>query len=141
MNRSPDPDKNLYTKLFKIDLRNLKDTTIGHGVYLDLKTSVTGTYSSTTDLTTFTTPYGAKTGLLAVDRTNGNNYTATNTSGSTYTIKGNHTSLFIGVPYESKYRLSTPYIRENTGRGLVAITTGRYQIRNILFNFENSFSF
>ena len=25
------------TKLFKIDLRNLKDTTLGHGVYLDLK--------------------------------------------------------------------------------------------------------
>ncbi|NVH64741.1 hypothetical protein HQ621_27915 [Pseudomonas simiae] len=34
--------------------------------------------------------------------------------------------------------MSTPYIRENTGRGLVAITTGRYQIRNVLFNFENS---
>jgi len=126
------------TKLFKLDLRNLKDTTIGHGVYLDLKTSVSGTYDAATGLTTFTSPYGAKTGLLAVDRTNGNNYTATNTSGSTYTIKGNHTSLYIGVPYESKYRLSTPYIRENTGRGLVAITTGRYQIRNILFNFENS---
>jgi len=67
------------TKLFKIDLRNLKDTTIGHGVYIDLKTSVTGTYEAATDLTTFTSPYGAKTGLIAVDRTNGNNYTATNT--------------------------------------------------------------
>ena len=126
------------TKLFKIDLRNLKDTTIGHGVYLDLKTSVTGTYNATTKLTTFTSPYGAKTGLIAVDRTNGNNYTATNTSGSTYTIKGNHTALYIGVPYESKYRLSPQYVRENTGRGLVAVTSGRYQIKNISFNFENS---
>ena len=59
------------TKLFKIDLRNLKDTTLGHGVYLDLKASVTGTYSASTDLTTFTSPYGAKTGLIAVDRTDG----------------------------------------------------------------------
>ena len=126
------------TKLVKIDLRNLKDTTIGHGVYIDLKTSVTGTYSATTDLTTFTSPYGAKTGLIAVDRTNGNNYTATNTSGSTYTIVGNHTALYIGVPYESKYRMSTQFVRENTGRGLVAVTSGRYQIRNISFNFENS---
>jgi len=126
------------TKLVKIDLRNLKDTTIGHGVYIDLKTSVTGTYASSTDLTTFTSPYGAKTGLIAVDRTNGNNYTATNTSGSTYTIVGNHTALYIGVPYESKYRMSTQYVRENTGRGLVAVTSGRYQIRNISFNFENS---
>ena len=126
------------TKLVKLDLRNLKDTTIGHGVYIDLKTSVTGTYSATTDLTTFTSPYGAKTGLIAVDRTNGNNYTATNTSGSTYTIVGNHTALYIGVPYESKYRMSTQFVRENTGRGLVAVTSGRYQIRNISFNFENS---
>ena len=126
------------TKLFKIDLRNLKDTTLGHGVYLDLKTSVTGTYDSATDKTTFTSPYGARTGLIAVDRTNGANYTATNTTGSTYTIAGNHTALFIGVPYSSVYRLSTQYVRENTGRGLVAITSGRYQIRNISFNFENS---
>ena len=126
------------TKLFKIDLRNLKDTTLGHGVYLDLKTSVTGTYDSATDKTTFTSPYGARTGLIAVDKTNGANYTATNTTGSTYTIAGNHTALFIGVPYSSVYRLSTQYVRENTGRGLVAVTSGRYQIRNISFNFENS---
>ena len=126
------------TKLAKIDLRNLKDATIGHGVYIDLKTSVTGTYASGTGLTTFTSPYGAKTGLIAVDRNNGNNYTATNTVGSTYTIVGDHTDLYIGVPYESKYTLSPQYVRENTGRGLVAVTSGRYQIRNISFNFENS---
>jgi len=126
------------TKLVKIDLRNLKDATIGHGVYIDLKASVTGTYASGTGLTTFTSPYGAKTGLIAVDRVNGNNYTATNTSGSTYTIVGDHTALYIGVPYESKYTLSPQYVRENTGRGLVAVTSGRYQIRNISFNFENS---
>jgi len=126
------------TKLLKLDLRNLKDANIGHGIFIDLKASVTGTYASATNLTTFTSPYGAKTGLIAVDRVNGNNYKVTNTSGSTYTLVGNHTSLFIGVPYESKYTLTTPYIRENTGRGLVAVTSGRYQIRNISFNFEDS---
>jgi len=126
------------TKLFKLDLRNLKDTTLGHGVFLDLKTTVTGSYDAATNLTTFTSPYGAKTGLIAVDRTNGANYNATNTTGSTYTIQGNHTSLFIGVPFSSLYRMSTPYIRENTGRGLVAVTSGRFQIRNVSFNFENS---
>ena len=35
-----------------------------------VKTSVTGTYDSATDLTTFTSPYGARTGLIAVDKTN-----------------------------------------------------------------------
>jgi hypothetical protein len=126
------------TKLIKIDLRNLKDTTIGFGVYLDLKTNVTGTYDSNTNLTTFTSPYGAKTGLIAIDATNGNNYAVTNTSGATYTLEGNHTNLYIGIPFESKYTMSQQYVRETSGRGLVAITSGRYQIRNISFNYENS---
>ena len=55
-----------------------------------------------------------------------------------YTLVGNHTSLWIGTPYESKYTLSPQYVRENTGRGLLAVTTGRYQIRNIALTYENS---
>ena len=125
-------------KLFKLDLRNLKDTTIGFSVYLDLKKLVTGTYNAGTNLTTLTSPYGVKTGLIAIDAVNGNNYSLTNTAGSTYTLEGNHTSVYIGVPFESQYRLSQQYVRETAGRGLVAITSGRYQIRNISFNFENS---
>jgi len=126
------------TKLIKIDLRNLRNGTIGFNIYLDLRKNVTGTYDANTDLTTFTSPYGAKTGLIAVDGVNGNNYAVTNTTGSTYTIEGNHTNLIIGIPYESKYTMSPQYVRENSGRGLVAITSGRYQIRNISLNYETS---
>jgi len=126
------------TKLLRLDLRNLKDTTIGFNVYLDLKKLVTGTYDSGTNLTTITSPYGVKTGLIAVDAVNGNNYSLTNTTGSNYTLEGNHTSVYIGIPFYSQYRLSPQYIRETSGRGLVAITSGRYQIRNISFNYENS---
>ena len=127
------------TKLIRLDLRNLKDATIGFGVYLDLKKQVTGTYSAGTGLTTVTSPYGVKTGLLAVDAANGNNYALTNVvSTSNYTLEGNHINVYIGVPYESKYTLSTQYIRENTGRGLIAITSGRYQLRNISFNYKDS---
>ena len=36
------------TKLFKIDLQNLDDATIGFNVHLDLRKTVTGTYSSGT---------------------------------------------------------------------------------------------
>ncbi len=126
------------TKLIKIDLRNLRNGTIGFNIYLDLRQNVTGTYDANTNLTTFTSPYGAKTGLIAVDGVNGNNYSVTNTTGSTYTIEGNHTNLIIGIPYESKYRMSPQYVRENSGRGLVAITSGRYQIRNISLNYETS---
>ena len=242
------------TKLFKVDLRNLKDATLGFGIYLDKMVSVTGTYSSGTDLTTLTSPYGAKTGLMAVDKTDGTDYALTSASNATctitvsdaaniavgstititdnagvsttmtatnsdpasalefsvggsrtnddvadniavgsggvlginnlagysapnpaggtpvitvtravagdsnltvtssdptrlavtnfvapsYTLVGNHTSLWIGTPYESKYTLSPQYVRENTGRGLLAVTTGRYQIRNIALTYENS---
>ena len=233
------------TKLFKVDLRNLKDATLGFGIYIDKMASVTGTYSSGTNLTTLTSPYGAKTGLMAVDKTDGTDYaltsasnatctitvsdaaniavgstititdnagvsttmTATNSVGGSrtnddvadniavgsggvlginnlagysapnpaagspiitvtravagdsnltvtssdptrlavtnfvapsYTLVGNHTSLWIGTPYESKYTLSPQYVRENTGRGLLAVTTGRYQIRNIALTYENS---
>ena len=62
----------------------------------------------------------------------------TNTAGATYTLEGNHTNLIIGIPYESKYRMSPQYVRESSGRGLVAITSGRYQIRNISLNYETS---
>jgi len=242
------------TKLFKVDLRNLKDATLGFGIYLDKMVSVTGTYSSGTDLTTLTSPYGAKTGLMAVDKTDGTDYALTSASNATctitvsdaaniavgstititdnagvsttmtatnsdpapalefsvggsrtnddvadniavgsggvlginnlagysapnpaggtpiitvtravagdsnltvtssdpvrlavtnfvapsYTLVGNHTNLWIGTPYESKYTLSPQYVRENTGRGLLAVTTGRYQIRNIALTYENS---
>ncbi len=126
------------TKLVKIDLRNLRNGTIGFNIYLDLRTSVTGTYDANTNLTTLTSPYGAKTGLIAVDGVNGNNYAVTNTAGATYTLEGNHTNLIIGIPYESKYRMSPQYVRESSGRGLVAITSGRYQIRNISLNYETS---
>ena len=242
------------TKLFKVDLRNLKDATLGFGIYIDKMVSVTGTYSSGTDLTTLTSPYGAKTGLMAVDKTDGTDYALTSASNATctitvsdaaniavgstititdnagvsttmtatnsdpapalefsvggsrtnddvadniavgsggvlginnlagysapnpaggtpiitvtravagdsnltvtssdptrlavtnfvapsYTLVGNHTSLWIGTPYESKYTLSPQYVRENTGRGLLAVTTGRYQIRNIALTYENS---
>jgi hypothetical protein len=126
------------TKLLRLDLRNLRDATIGHGVFIDLKAAVTGVYDVGTELTNFTTPYGDKTGLLAVDSVNGSNYAATNTGVGTYSIEGNHVNLYIGIPYESLYRMSTQYIRESTGRGLTAITSGRYQIRNVSFNFQDS---
>lgn len=127
------------TKLCKLDLKNTINTTIGFNVHLDLRDEVTGTYSSGTGLTTFTSPYGAKTGLIAVNRSTGANYTVTNTGGSTYTLEGDYTSLYIGVPYESAYTMSPQYIRQtNSTGGVISITSGRLQIRNVSFDFRNS---
>ena len=126
------------TKLCRIDLQNLKESTLDFKVYVDLKANVTGTYSAGTGLTTFTSPYGAKTNLIAVERDTGINYAATNTSGATYTVIGNAPNLFIGIPFTSTYELSPQYVREDTGRGRLAISSGRYQIRTITFDFNNT---
>ena len=126
------------TKLFKLDLQNAPDTGLAFNIALDLKKSVTGTYDAATDKTTFTSPYGAKAGLLAVKTTTGADYEATNTTGSTYTIEGNHTSLIIGVPYTSTYEMSKPYIRDKTDRGVIAVTSGRFQVRTVSFNYEDT---
>ena len=126
------------TKLYKIDLQNLNETGLTFKVYLDLKASVGATYDAATGLSTFTSPYGAKAGLVAVDITNGIKYAATNTTGSTYTIPANVTNVFIGVPFTSTYILSPQFVREDTGRGRLAISSGRYQIRTITFDFADT---
>ena len=125
-------------KLYKIDLQNLNDTGLTFKVYLDLKASVGATFDPATGLSTFTSPYGARTGLVAVDITNGVKHTATNTTGSTYTIPANVTNLFIGVPFTSTYVMSPQFVREDTGRGRLAISSGRYQIRTITFDFADT---
>ena len=241
------------TKLMKLDLRNLKDSTIGFNPHIDLRESKTGVYASGTGLTTVTPTYAGKEGLIAVDKTNGTNYaltdaanatctitvtdalniavgttltltdnagvsttmtgTATNpttnpnefsvgvdaastadniavgayslyginglagysapnpasnvitvtravagasnltvtssdpvrlavtnfvTPATSFTLVGNHTDLYVGIPYESQYTLSTQYLRQTKGRAEVAITTGRYQIRQITLDYQDS---
>ena len=126
------------TKLCRIDLQNLKETNLDFKVYLDLKASVGATYDAATGLSTFTSPYGAKTGLVAVDTSTGVNHTATNTTGSTYTVPANVTNVFVGLPFTSTYILSPQYVREDTGRGRLAISSGRYQIRTISFDYNDT---
>ena len=40
--------------------------------------------------------------------------------------------------FTSTYELSPQYVREDTGRGRLAISSGRYQIRTITFDFNDS---
>ena len=127
------------TKIFRLDLRNLKDETLGYNVYIDRRATATSvSYSATTNLTTFTSPYGARSGLIAVDKATGVDLVATNTSGSVHTVVGNYSNLFVGTRYTSSYTVSNQYIREDTGRGTISITNGRYQIRYISLDFDDS---
>ena len=126
------------TKLFKIDLQNVGSATIGFNVHVDMRATVTGTYNAGTLKTTFTAPYGEKTDLKAIDSTTGGDLVITHSGSGVYTLDGNHTGLIIGIPIQSEYELSPQYVREAMGNGTIAITSGRYQIRTISFDYEAS---
>ena len=56
----------------------------------------------------------------------------------TYTVPANVANVFVGLPFTSTYELSPQYVREDTGRGRIAISSGRYQIRTISFDYADS---
>ncbi len=125
-------------KLFTIDLQNLKDDALTFKVALDHRVKITGgSYNSTTDKTQFTMPYGEKTSLVAVDATNGADLVISN-SGATYYVEGNHTSVYFGTQFLTKYKFSTFYLREETPRGSIAVTSGRLQVRSMKLDYQNS---
>tara|TARA_R110000764_G_scaffold69085_1_gene143127 strand:- start:3018 stop:4976 length:1959 start_codon:yes stop_codon:yes gene_type:complete len=133
-------NENTNTKLLKIDLRNPDFSALSHNIHVDFRTAtLSGTYSSSTDLTTFTLPYSLNQTLKAVDATNGSNLTIdSSSSGTTQKIKGNHTSAVFGSTYLSEYKFSTPYVREDGGSGTISVTSGRYQIRQVSVDYQNS---
>jgi len=133
-------NENTNTKLLKIDLRNPDFSGLSHNIHVDFRTAtLSGTYSSSTDLTTFTLPYLLNQTLKAVDATNGSNLSIdSSSSGTTQKIKGNHTSAIFGSTYLSEYKFSTPYVREDGGSGTISVTSGRYQIRQVSVDYQNS---
>ena len=72
--------------LYKIDLRNLEDTSLNMNVYLDQRAKLNGSYSAGTGLTTFTTPYPVNAGLQCVDATTGSDISIVATASCTITV-------------------------------------------------------
>lgn len=126
-------------KLLRIDLRNPNFSNLTFPINIDLQTqTLTGTYNSVTNKTTFTLPYEHNQTLLAVDATNGSDLTIDSQTGTTVVVLGNHTSCIFGVAFESLYEFSKPYIRESGATGQVAITSGRFQVRTMRIDYQDS---
>ena len=126
-------------KLLKIDLRNPNFNSLNFPINIDMQTAIlSGSYNSTTNKTTFTIPYEHNQTLLAIDATNGADLTIDSQSGTTVVVQGNHTSCIFGSVFESLYEFSKPYVREQGATGAVAITSGRYQIRTLNVDFQDS---
>jgi hypothetical protein len=126
-------------KLYKLDLRNLEDDTLGINIYLDQRVKLSGTYDAGTGLTTFTMPYTVNTGLQCINATNGADITINSQSGTTVTVKGNVASAYLGFNFQTLYTLSTQYLREPGKQGgLTALTSGRLQVRTMSFDYVNT---
>ena len=87
-------------KLYKLDLRNLEDDTLGINIYLDQRVKLNGTYNAGTGLTTFTMPYTVNTGLQCINATDGADISINSQSGTTVTVKGNVASAYLGFNFK-----------------------------------------
>ena len=127
-----------------MDLRNPSYTGLAHNIFLDMRTSeLTGTYNSTTDLTTYNLPYNDTNNqtMSAVDVTTGadviNDASSGSGASSTY-IQGHHTKVVFGTTFNSVYQFSIPYIRRGVSGAIASDSAGRFQIRTMSVNYEDT---
>jgi hypothetical protein len=132
-------NENTNTKLLRMDLRNPDFASLSYPIHLDMKTStLTGSYSAGTGNTTFTVPYTDNQTLFCVDATNGADLTIVSQSTTTVVVSGNHTSCVFGTKFNSSYQFTKPYMKEQGQAGAMSITSGRYQIRTMSVDYEDS---
>lgn len=112
---------------------------------MDRQVSVTGVYDVTTNLTTWTTPYHHQNASSIVLSTDfpvgqvGEVLTLQYPSNNTITAVGNYSGgdALIGEVFTSSVTLSNLYPRDPNNLR-IAITSGRFQLRNIGFNFKTT---
>ena len=136
------------TYLEKMNMKsNEADTNLSFPVLLDRKTSVTGVYSSGTDLTTWTVPYPETSSMEVVYNGSwdvnkrGRNLTITQASSTSITALGDHSAYpcFIGRKYNFKYEFSKFYTREQKATGTsTTINSGRLQLKKLALIYGDS---
>jgi len=127
-------------------------THLDQRVYMDVNT---GSYNSTTGLTTWDLPkpYSYVVGKSAVYTTNGSSvtvisgtsYNSSSDAAGTISVRGDYSGIqvWIGMKYEMKYQFSQFWLLGRSGmRGLSqgesALQSGRYQLRNISLLYEDT---
>ena len=134
-----------------VERMNLKanevDTDLSFPVLLDRKATVTGSYSSGTNLTTWTIPYPETNPMEVVyngawgTNKKGRNLVITQASSTTITSLGDHSAhpVFVGRKYNFKYQFSKFYPRETKAAGGGAtISAGRLQLKRIALIYGDS---
>jgi len=136
------------TYLDKMNLKtNEVDTNLDFAVMLDRKTKLSGTYTASTDSTTFTLPYsdsGDKQVVLSGDwaaATRGRNIEISSSTATTVTVNGDYSTndVFIGNKYNFKYQFSNLYVREQkTSGNASSINAGRLMLKKMAFIFGDT---
>jgi len=132
--------RNAEISLEKIHLENANTGGLPFHIHLDRLCTVTGTYNSSTDMTTWELNYATSTDvpLEVVDPDTGLPLSSlTRPDVDTVARAGDFSAkaYYIGRNYESKFIPSQWYVKAGNGQ---SITSGRLQIRSFTLEFTNS---
>jgi|TARA_R100001086_G_scaffold245147_2_gene175705 hypothetical protein len=130
----------------KMELQYPSDTGLDFNVRLDRKTSLTGSYNSGTNITTWTLPYPiptsdpvkvVKSGAWA-SRKGVDIPTLNRTSTTTVTATGNYSASasLVGIPYTFTYQFSQQHVKEKNAT--VTVNSGRLQLRTMSIDYEDT---
>ena len=138
------------TSLEKIDLQVIDDSGLSFCSRLDRKTTLTGTYDSVADVTTWTLPYEYTGDVVVVKGGTWSSHEGANITSSRPSIyyedalkkvvyaSGDYSAspVLIGIPYTMTYQFSTQHIKEKNSTQ--SVQSGRLQLRTMRVNFENT---
>jgi hypothetical protein len=142
-------DGDVYLEYFPLQAFAV-DTGLTYLVHLDRKCTVTGSYNSGTDVTTFTLPYEEDvntnlTVVLGEDFTTNKGApieTGLRPTSSSLTLSGDVSAgpVFIGKTYESRYTFSPFYVRTGDDTNS-ALLTGVFQVQELVVDYSDSGDF
>ncbi len=136
------------TYLEKLNLKtNEVDTGLSFPVLLDRKTSLTGTYDSATNKTTFTLPYQETNSMDVVlggswsSTQKGRNIPISSTTSTTVVVDDDYSAnpVLVGRKYTFKYQFPTFFVREQKATGnATSVNTGRLQLKKMSIIFGDT---
>lgn len=127
----------------KLQLQYPNDSGLTFCSRVDRKVTVSGSYNSGTNITTWTLPYvydgtvkAIKSGAWSSRK--GTDITVTRPTTSTVAATGDYSAatVTIGIPYTFEYQFSEQHVRENQGKQ--SVQSGRLQLRTMRVNYEDS---
>jgi len=136
------------TYLEKLNLKtNEVDTGLSFPVLLDRKTSLTGSYDSGTNKTTFTLPYQETNPMDVVlggswsSTQKGRNIPISSTTSTTVVVDDDYSAnpVLVGRKYTFKYQFPTFFVREQKATGnATSVNTGRLQLKKMSIIFGDT---